>query len=364
MEGPRSPQESELPSVIEFLDKNLRPRAGWSISKEYPTAFQVKNLENIRIVTDPGQGVLSHAVIKPIILKSPLGLVKVATIGSVVTDPHRRNQGLSQAVLQDCLFRAEQSSCDLAVLWTDLYEFYKKLGFALAGSETTVTISEPMSLPKDSLQFRVGANIDPQALLKIYNQHSVHSLRSADDFRQFLLIPNSRVYTAWATDGSLAAYAVEGKGADLEGYIHEWGGKVSALLPLLNFIRVQYAAPIHIILGSHSQNLQRQLIDRGYSTFSGYLGMIKILNLGSLVGKILRYSRALGISDLHLEYAKNELQVGHSVRVYKLKGEEPIVRLFFGPPQGQELSSVDPSCKELLRSIFPLPLWFWGWDSI
>src|SRR5690349_20534726 len=102
MEGPRTPNEAELPHVLDFLNQKLRNEASWSIAAEYPTAFSRHNLHNMRIIADEGK-VLSHAVLKPFIIKSPHVIFKVGAIGSVVTDDGHRGQGLSTQVLNDCI---------------------------------------------------------------------------------------------------------------------------------------------------------------------------------------------------------------------------------------------------------------------
>ena len=83
MDGPRAPFENELPGIVQFLDSHLRPKEDWSISSEYPIAFSSGNLGNIRIIRDD-EKILSHALMRPLIIKSPVGLFKVAGIGSVV----------------------------------------------------------------------------------------------------------------------------------------------------------------------------------------------------------------------------------------------------------------------------------------
>ena len=93
MEGPRPPIGKEIDQLVEFLDKELRPNEQWSIKNEYPSVFENQNSGNIRIITE-GQEVLSHAVMKPMIVKSPVGLFKIAGIGSVVTSTtHRGTMG-------------------------------------------------------------------------------------------------------------------------------------------------------------------------------------------------------------------------------------------------------------------------------
>jgi hypothetical protein len=98
MEGPRPPIESEYDRVLEFLDNRLRPHSPWSIASEYPTALSRSNLNNIRIITE-AEKVLSHAVLKPLIIKSPLAIFKVGAIGSVVA----KLVGISDGAKNICL---------------------------------------------------------------------------------------------------------------------------------------------------------------------------------------------------------------------------------------------------------------------
>ena len=101
MEGPRAPLQTELSDVVKFLDSHLRPEEKWSVTSEYPLAFSEGNLGNIRIITDNNE-VLSHAVLRPLIMKTPAGLFKVGAIGSVVTSSDHRGQGLSTRTLESC----------------------------------------------------------------------------------------------------------------------------------------------------------------------------------------------------------------------------------------------------------------------
>ena len=216
MEGPRSPREAELPQVLDFLNKKLRSEANWSIAAEYPTALTPNNLHNMRIIADDDK-VLSHAVMKPLIIKSPHVIYKVGAIGSVVTDDQHRGQGLSTQVIQDCLKSASEQSCDIAILWTDLFDFYRRLGFELAGSEISFIIEENFEVPAHTLRFSTDSKVSPDAIYRLYSQHSVNSVRTIEETRKFLSIPETKVYTAWEPNGQLAAYAIEGKGIDLGG---------------------------------------------------------------------------------------------------------------------------------------------------
>jgi GNAT superfamily N-acetyltransferase len=366
MEGPRAPRESELRGLYDFLNRELRPNSKWSIADEYPRALQDFNRHNMRVILE-GERVLSHAVLKPFVIKTPIGAFKLAGIGSVVTEGGHRGQGLSTQVLESCLHAAESADCEIAILWTELYDFYRRLGFELAGSEVALQIDGELKSPARDLRFLDTAQIDADALLRVYNQHSVGTHRGVDDVREYLRIPNSRVCTAWDKHGKLVAYAIEGKGADLSGYIHEWGGGVGALTALISHMWKTRRSPEHgltLIAPHHSENLIRTLTSMGVRRHDGHLGMIKILRHESIFAKVRRAARQQGIGDLVLERTKTDFRIGRGQQIYATQSEQDITRLLFGPALPHEIHSFDPSTAQALKSILPIPLWIWGWDSV
>jgi predicted N-acetyltransferase YhbS len=364
MEGPRSPTPTEYSRILEFLNRNLRSSESWSISNEYPTAINENNLGNIRIIKENNE-ILSHAVLRPLLIKTPLGLFKVAAIGSVVTDPKYRSQGLSSRIVEDCLEAARAQGCDFAILWTNLYEFYRKFGFELAGSEISYVIERDLPLAGTDFKMVQGTAIDPEPLLRLFSQHTVSTIRTFEETRRYLQIPNSRTFTAWDGTGALRAYAVEGKGADLQGYVHEWGGGVSALLPLLQFIRQSQQKPVTLIAPAHATNLRQKLAELKVREVQGYLGMMKILNPSSLFGKVIRHARTeLGISEFVFEQRQNKYYFGVGKNIFCTDSETDVVKLLFGPLTPSEIYKFDPATSEILNKLLPLPIWVWGWDSV
>lgn len=361
MEGPRAPEASELPHVLDFLKHQLRPENQWPIEAEYPTALCPNNIHNMRIIATESQ-VLSHAVLRPLIIKSPQAILKVGAIGSVVTDSSHRNKGLSTQILNGCVEEAQKQECDIAILWTNLYDFYRKLGFELAGSEVSFVLDKIFSPPRVDLTFKLSSQVSAEAIHRLYSQHSVSSIRNAEEIRRFLKIPNSRVYTAWDQQGMLAAYAVEGKGADLTGYVHEWGGSVSALMSLFNFILQDQKKPITVITPSHSQNLHRALSTVAQVSNNGYLGMIKILRFESLFQKIQKSARLQGIDNLYLRKTEDKFEVGTTDEFIVVENEKALTQLIFGP--FPEVDGLSDKTLTTIKEALPLPLWVWGWDSI
>lgn len=364
MEGPRPVFDHELSDLVQFLSRQLRPQAAWTIADEYPLAIHDSNLNNVRVIKNNDE-FLSAAVMKPMILKSPVGIFKAGAIGSVVTNPLHRNQGFSRQIIDDCIAGAKAHGCDFAILWTDLFEFYRKLGFELGGTEISLSVPHNFKCTEaPGLRFVNSTKVDPEAILRLYSQHSAGSVRTVDEIRRFLQIPNTRVYTAWDEQNKLQAYAVEGKGADLEGYIHEWGGGVSKLLPLLKFATQEQKKGLTIITPPHSQNLIRQLREAGASQHSGILGMIKILNAPNLLTKIKKYIRSTGIEDVVLEARDGRYYMGYKSEIFSTDSESDLVRLLFGPLKASDLKAFDKETVEVFERLFPVALWIWGWDSV
>jgi GNAT superfamily N-acetyltransferase len=362
MEGPRPLNESEWPNLVKFLTHSLRPEHNWSIETEYPTALNLQNRHNIRVITDQNE-IISHSVVKPMVIKSPHIIYKVAGIGSVVTHESYRNQGFSQKLLMDCLQVAQAQKCDIAILWTHLHDFYRKVGFELAGTEVSYTFQEEFQAPRQGLRYSADRNVSPEAINRLYSQHTVGSVRTADEIKQYLKIPHTRIYTAWNADNSLAAFAVEGKGADLQNYIHEWGGQVPDLISLLSYIRKEKKQPLTIITPRHSINLNKQL-ETIATRFDGYLGMIKIVDEMAFFAKIKRALRAEGIADIVLEKQGQGYLVGIGTDLLIVEREHDIVKLLFGPVDYSVLGFQNQTSVEKLNRLFPLPFWVWGWDSV
>lgn len=364
MEGPKTLDSNRFSELKEFLNQNLRPNVTWSITDEYPLAFNQQNFENIRVIEKDGQ-ILAHALTKTLLIRSPAGLYKVAAIGSVVTDPKHRNQGYSRTLIESHVKAASEQGCDFAILWTNLYDFYRKLDFELAGSEWSFTLDRDFNPPTDTTwRFMHSSKVAPEALLRVYGQHTVGALRSPEDIRKYLSIPNSNVFTVWDQNNQIQAYAIEGKGADLKGYIHEWGGRVPALLSLFAHMRRALGQNLTVILPQHSKNLFKHLEALGFPIHEGYLGMIRPLDLRNLFFKVLRHARFQGVHDFVIYESHGEYFFGLKDKIYKTNSLQDITKLIFGPFEAQEIYDFDPETAAALKSFLPLPLWIWGWDSV
>jgi len=363
----RSPEAHEFNDVVEFLDTQLRENnSTWTIKAEYPTALTPSNIHNMSIITDEADEhkIISHAVLKPIITKTPQAIYKIGAIGSVVTAPEYRNQGLSSLNMQNCLTKATAQNCDLVVLWTDKHDFYRKFGFELAGFENTYVFDHELPQQTVHTKFITGPQVDPAALLKLYSQHSVGSIRTIEDMHQYMKIPNTQIYTAWSNTNQLLAYAIEGKGVDLQSFIHEWGGQVSAIIDLMSYMTKTENKAFHLMVPQHAQNLRTALDKIGVFCHRGFLGMIRIHDFESIAVKVKKAFRAEGFDQIVLEKQNDQIIFGYGTDLYTLDHESDLAKILFGPTQIQDMAFIQPQTRDILAKVLPMPIWVWGWDSI
>lgn len=363
MQGPRSPETHEFLTVVEFLNQNLRQDNAWNITSEYPTALSTNNIHNMSIITED-EKVVSHAVLKPIIVKTPFCIFKVGAIGSVVTDPDHRQKGLSRKNIENCIQMAKNQDCDMVILWTNQFDFYRKFGFELAGFEETYVLENCAEPKNKNLKILNDNKVDPAAILKLYSQHTVNSVRTLDDVRNFLKIPNMNLYTAWNEHNQLVAYAAEGKGADLENYVHEWAGNADYLMDLFAFMQRKTAQPLTVMVPTHSTNLRAKLEPVCTTSHQGYLGMLKIINFDSMLTKVKKAFRAEGFENIVLEKQPDHIVFGFGNDLYTINNEADLTQLLFGPLQPKHLDFMKPETQQKFATLLPLPLWIWGWDSI
>lgn len=351
-------------NLFEFLNSQLRPESPWSISDEYPLFYSENNFENLRIAT-VGDQIVAHAGVRFFIAKTHFGLVKIAAVGSVVTHPEHRSKGLSQNLIQQLMDKAWQEGADIAVLWTDLHDFYKKIGFELAGTELTVELSSQFKVASDpSLKYLLDQKFSSEALLKGFLKHSVNSLRKASDIESYLRIPNSRIHSVWDQNHKLLAYAIEGKGADLQDYVHEWGGETTPLLSLLSKVNTNRSRHLKILAAPHHQNFLKNLRAQGSEEFVGCLCMMKWIDPDRMFRKINLYAAQKGMKNFFVSRQDDLFKIQVNGQVFQTDQGSDFIPLIFGPTTAQHFGTFDSATAAELEKVFPLPFWIWGWDSV
>jgi GNAT superfamily N-acetyltransferase len=184
------------------------------IASEYPLVLSSKFASRSFCFVDQSDAVIAHANvwIRDVITAKQKTIGKLAVVGNVATAPEHQGKGVMRSLLESLPI----ADSDGIILWSDLLQFYQKLGYQQLGTElrlvfsaqSTAKIAAATSLRKEP-DVEWSASIKPKVPLTLS--------RSMEEFAELLTIPNTFYFR---TDKS---FAVFGKGADMLGVIHEWG---------------------------------------------------------------------------------------------------------------------------------------------
>jgi GNAT superfamily N-acetyltransferase len=171
------------------------------------------------------------------------GAIAVGAVGSVVTRPDQRGQGLSTRLQAAALALLRRQEVPLAALWTDRPEIYAGRGFIPAGWEWHVGLGDARlpEAPPDGVTLREWRPEDLPAAVRLYDAHLWRTLRRPGDAARLYGMPGTRGLVAEA-GGEVRAAVFCGKGADFPDYVTEWSGEPELVLCLLGLARARALA--------------------------------------------------------------------------------------------------------------------------
>ena len=289
-----------------LLQTTLRPQELWNgappfaIEDEYPIVLSENNSRYSYCLFDEQDFLVSHANLWPrsVItwcnatnssgigtscagLASTLG--QIGLIGNVATHPSHQGLGYSSKLLAHLEKVAIEMNLKALVLWSDLTSFYQKQGYRSLGWEWRYEAPEAGRLKTAPALALSGCRIQ---LVTDYTQVNLEYLqslrprsgptleRSTEDFARLLSIPATELFT-FKPDGLTAAssheilgYGIVGKGADMAGYVHEWGvTKETYLVPMLaRIIAATGYARLGIMIPDQASCHYRELLgEAGYT---------------------------------------------------------------------------------------------------
>ena len=218
-----SPEERQ--EFLAFCNAGMRPGgARTRLEDDFPVIFSPQNRNGLFGIRDQ-QGWAAAISVLVRTFTTTAGEVSVAGVGSVVTRPDRRGEGLSNNLQTIVLGRLAGAGAALAVLWTDRQEIYAGRGFTPAGWEyhldlTGAAISDP---DLGEYQIRPFEPRDLSAIAMLYDRHPLRTRRQAGDEVLLYGMPGTQGLVL-DRGRDVAAYAFCGKGADFPSYVAEWGG--------------------------------------------------------------------------------------------------------------------------------------------
>lgn len=282
----------------EFLDlvnAEIRPdRAKTNAWDDFPVILSPENTAWTLIATTPEGEIAGGLACLIREYTTSCGKIPVAGIGSVVTKPEFRGQGLSKALQTALLTRLKGKNVPLAVLWTDQPEIYAGRGFAPAGWElhidlATADLDDEFPSGFGVREFTIA---DTATVQSLYQLHQLRTIRVPGDAEKLYNMPGTRGLVAVGEDESVLAAVFCGKGADFPDYVPEWSGPVGLVMALLAEVRRRQWAH-QVLVPPGGDQLVAQLLRRGAQVYPQSAGYWAVLQPESLN----RYLQAAGIGS-------------------------------------------------------------------
>jgi N-acetylglutamate synthase-like GNAT family acetyltransferase len=222
---PQTSAQREQRDVL--LASSLRPDGSpFPIAAEYPLVLGESGTQYSFCLGEP-EAPLAHANLWPrrLISQTHDVVLTVGLIGNVATSSDHRGQGLMRTLFSELKSAASAQGLEGLVLWSDLVEFYQKLGFKSCGSELRWQFSRDKlrSLFLRQSNFAKIKNLsthEAQRLLSLRYPVPFTLDRSPQEFQTLTKIPEVTLLASGHKD---ATYVILGKGCDMTCVVHEWG---------------------------------------------------------------------------------------------------------------------------------------------
>ncbi len=360
----RAPAAEERDALYQWLNGGLR-RGGWRrLEREFPTVAERGPLSG-HVVALHEERFAAHALAHTAELRAGPHRFSVGMIGMVYTDPARRGAGLARRCIEAAVEEIRRRGAGLCLLWSELDDFYRRLGFVRAGREWFFW------LERQALEARVAAGAssltvgapgphDWPALEALYAGHDAGALRPPGALRRLAEGPECTL--AVARDGlGIAAYAARGRGDDFPDIVHEWAGDPSAVMACLAALAAGRDW-LGVLCPPTARALLATLAAGGFRRFRNDLAWCRVVDAALLWRQLADHApplRALEVSGAGDQIAcrgpDGEMDLDASVFLgWVLHGDEPpaLTRV------------VDEAGRIALRQVLPVPLYLWGFDSV
>lgn len=332
-----------------------------NMAEQFLALFAPGNVERMLVAVDGGK-VVSMVNYYPGPVRIGRATIRVASIGSVCTDPAYRGRGLAGSLLRLAEGKMLAEKVHVVVI-SGGGGIYSAFGAEQAGHMVEVSIPAERLAPSDGVQVRPYAPSDFNALRRLHAQDAVRFVRQAREFK--LLLEGQTYPDTYADypvrmvlkDGVPIAYAilVVDKGNDEVG-IKEMAGDRAALLAAFPLFlkefaraRIHYAAaPEDRILSTAAEEAKKAIHQFASLKIIDFPGCMDALRpyFRTLVGKAaddLRFADEDGIATIR--------GCGGFLRV---ADPRELAKIVFGQA-GAYPSEATGRLAETLSRIFPVP---------
>ena len=278
---------------LTLVDAEIRPDYAESHAwEDFPLILRPENAQWTLVATSPDGQIVAGLACLIREHTTSCGNMPIAGIGSVVTHPDHRGQGLSTALQNALLAKLRAHNVPLAVLWTDQPEIYAGRGFAPAGWELHLDLQGVSWQGVEVPQFKIRSfrSADSETVQALFDLHALRTVRLEGEARLLYNMKGTTGLVAVGADDVPVAAVFAGKGADFPDYILEWSGPVGLVMNLLSEAVSQGLAR-HVLVPASGDRLLGPLVQRGASAQAHPSGHWAILR----PDPISRYLQAAGI---------------------------------------------------------------------
>ena len=224
--------------LLNDVFRRIRGVSNQDVFTDFPLTFCESNLANCRCIVS-GDCAVSHAALWP--RECVIGDTRLLAgiIVLVATHPDWRRKGCAARLMRDLQQTMKQNGFDFGMLWTDVPEFYRKLGWqvvrpvgqVVTGLRTAVQRWSP-DLPQNTQHltpFRCEEHL--QQVMRIHDCEPVRFTRSVAEAAALLTLPKVEVRVAMQ-GAKVVAYLAIGRACNKYGLI-EYGGTTAGVLWLI-----------------------------------------------------------------------------------------------------------------------------------
>lgn len=359
--GPIARHERE--ELLAWLAAGLRADDPASLQAEHPIALDPTRVGDHVVARHQGR-IAAHALAHLLDARVAGRQVRLGLVGLVYTDPRHRGRGLGRACAAAATARLAAQGALVIALWSDLDAFYAPLGFRRAGREWI------LALDRHSLA-RAGAGEDPALtvgpataddwahLEALHRARPTRAERPAGALARLAAAPGCLTRIA-RRGGRAVAYACAGRGADLQGIVHEWAGETPGVLACVRALGRTGAR--HWLSGPGGDPAAELLRAAGASAIAGDFALLHVPDPGALLAHLVGGDRSLAGVRLTRE---GSLQRLTGARGAVSLPEDEAVRWLLGPERpATPVRALGAGEWLALRERLPWPLAVSGFDSV
>lgn len=226
---------AQIEPWLERLSAWLLPSALYPVQHTWPQLYR-RDGDGVFAGVFVGDELVSHCAWRFVDVRTP-AILRVALLGSVATATDQRGHGHATRLLQHAVDDCRAHGAAAILLWAERPELYARVGFRRGSVETCLLLDRRLfPAPAATTQrgtARLATVADHDRLRELHEQKALGVVRDRRAMSLLLTTPGLTTCVL-ERDGRATAYACHGKGADLQGWWHEFGGddsEIAALLP-------------------------------------------------------------------------------------------------------------------------------------